>query len=144
MTVQKKSRKYKIPQKLARFIGEYIIKNPGKSSLQIYSAILETGAEITKFDVEKIANSLEEYGLIFSRREFIKDISGVKLPAVNLISNPTTGSDSGRYVKDRSGKFVSDIVYRPQQKVSLKSIQNFVDAYEKGLLHAFSQRKYRN
>lgn len=91
---------------IARLVGEYIVRCPGKTSSQILLAVVKMENEITTDKVQRATHILEEHSLIFSRWEYLK-----------------SGSES--YVKDSSGKFATGIVYRPKQGVGLKSIEEF-------------------
>lgn len=93
-------------QTVVGLVGEYIVRHPGKTSSQISLAVLGVHNKITKDEVQRAAYLLEKQRLVFSRWEYLK-------------------SGSKSYVKDSSGKFASGIVYRPEQGVGLKSIEEF-------------------
>lgn len=93
-------------QTIARLVGEYIVRYPGKTSSQILLAVVGTDDKDNRDKVQRAIHILEEYSLIFSRLEYLQ-------------SSPKS------YVKDSSGKFASGTVYRPRQGVGLKSIEEF-------------------
>lgn len=93
-------------QTVARLVGEYIVKYPGKTSSQILLAVVGMDNKDNRDKVQRATHILEEHSLIFSRWEYLQN-------------SPKS------YVKDPSGKFTSGIVYRPRQGVGLKSIEEF-------------------